>query len=197
MTSRGCCLRGLVAGVLVFAGCVLPDYAKVDEPPPAAGGNAADESNTEPCCAGVACADSSVLDCVCAGDSFCCEEGWDASCAAAIEELGCGVCNGDPPDPDSEELPEQSCSDDSACSEGTPVCVEGQCAQCGDDAHCASAFPELPLCIQGICGECRADLDCQALYGADAPICDAGVCSGCATGADCPDGDTCSDGYCQ
>lgn len=189
--------RSIAAVALFFAGCVLPDYEKVDEPSGGATAPAPEQSASEPCCGGVACEDPDVLDCTCASDSFCCEEGWDAACAAAMEDLGCRECTGEPVDPDSEEAPQQSCDDDGVCGEETPVCVGGLCAQCGQDADCASAFPEMPVCIEGACGECHDDADCQSLYGEEAPICDAGLCAGCANDADCPDGDTCSDGYCQ
>jgi hypothetical protein len=49
-----------------------------------------------PCCAdsgGVpGCIDAAVEACVCAQDSYCCEEDWDEQCIAQIAEFKCGTC---------------------------------------------------------------------------------------------------------
>ena len=189
--------RGLALLAVVAGGCMLPDYDKVDATPSGAGTSAPEASAAGGCCAGTKCADAALRECVCATDSFCCEFEWDAACAVSIEELGCGVCEGDLPDPDSEEPIEQSCEDDSGCDQDAPRCSGGVCVQCSEDAHCLDTFPDLPLCIEGACGECRADADCQALYQDEALHCASGLCVGCASDSDCPDGDTCFDGYCQ
>lgn len=38
------------------------------------------------------CEVTEVADCVCAEDPFCCDEGWDETCAGEVNTLGCGVC---------------------------------------------------------------------------------------------------------
>lgn len=40
----------------------------------------------------VGCEITEVADCVCAEDPFCCEEGWDETCAGEVNTLGCGTC---------------------------------------------------------------------------------------------------------
>ncbi len=49
-----------------------------------------------PCCSvpphHVGCDDSSIESCVCAVDSFCCTDEWDAQCVDEVESLGCGTC---------------------------------------------------------------------------------------------------------
>jgi hypothetical protein len=65
-----------------------------DAPPPLPddGGGAAGD-----CCeghGGMGCADAAIAACVCAQDSFCCDNSWDGTCVQLIESLGCGACGG-------------------------------------------------------------------------------------------------------
>ena len=38
------------------------------------------------------CSDPAVESCVCAHDSYCCDDIWDALCAQYVEYLSCGTC---------------------------------------------------------------------------------------------------------
>lgn len=54
-----------------------------------------DCSATEQCCQaqpGPGCGSPGVEECVCASRPECCEQGWDAACAEAVELLECGFC---------------------------------------------------------------------------------------------------------
>ena len=190
--------RGFAAVALVFAGCVLPDYEKVDEP---SGSRRGAPRPSNPPASRAARASlarhPAVLECTCASDSFCCEEGWDATCAAAIEELGCGACSGDLPDPESEELPLAELRRRWRLQRRRALLRRRPMRAVRRGRGLRVRLPRDAGLHPGACGECHDDADCQALYGEEAPICDAGLCAGCATDADCPDGDTCSDGYCQ
>jgi len=47
------------------------------------------------CCAshaGAGCTNPAIEACVCAQDSFCCDNTWDGTCAGEVESLGCGMC---------------------------------------------------------------------------------------------------------
>ncbi|MCP4814740.1 MAG: hypothetical protein GY888_19710, partial [Planctomycetaceae bacterium] len=47
------------------------------------------------CCSGLGtpgCSNAEIESCVCFYDSACCLFGWDSYCAAAVENLDCGVC---------------------------------------------------------------------------------------------------------
>jgi hypothetical protein len=197
--------------VVVLGGCALPDYAKVDGGPTGAGsgggssggggasdsggsGVGAETGDPATCCSDEGCDDTAILDCVCAADSACCEEGWDGSCANQIEALGCGDCGGQTFD---EDLPQpQSCGEVQTCDENTPVCVDEACAQCASDRDCGIYFPDFPFCVQSECAECKADADCQAIYEADFPYCIGGLCAQCTSDADCPNS-TCAEGSCE
>lgn len=199
----GMTVRRLAWLVALFAGCALPDYTKVDAnggPVDGSDGPGSGSGGTNPqaseCCGGDACTDSAVLDCVCATDSFCCEQGWDASCAAEIEEFGCGSCDGQAADPDPGNQPPESCGEVTSCDDSAPVCAEGQCVQCADDNDCAENFPDFPVCIESECGECSQDEDCAALYSGDYPYCIGGLCAECMEDADCAAG-TCIDAVCE
>jgi hypothetical protein len=197
----GITVRRLAWLAVVFAGCALPDYTKVDPNGNPVGsdspiGGSGDPDEVGECCGGDACADADVLDCVCASDSFCCEEGWDASCAAEIEPLGCGSCSGDAPDPDPGNGPGESCGAAASCEESAPVCVDDTCVQCADDSDCAEHFPGYPVCVEGDCGECVQNTDCDALYAGEYPHCIGGLCAECMEDADCAAG-TCIDAACE
>lgn len=50
---------------------------------------------TDACCTAHAtpgCSDGPIETCVCAADSFCCDQEWDAMCVAGVETHGCGTC---------------------------------------------------------------------------------------------------------
>lgn len=40
------------------------------------------------------CDDPQTVACVCARDAYCCDKQWDAMCVNAVEQLGCGTCDG-------------------------------------------------------------------------------------------------------
>lgn len=74
------------------------------------------------------------------------------------------------------------CALDADCGSGNPVCVVGDCEECGDNADCPtgqSCFPEDHECAPS----CQDSGDCDG----DAPICDpdTGACVGCQSDADC------------
>lgn len=194
--TTGSLVRRLAWASVFFAGCVLPDYSKVDESGAPAGSDAGSGAGASSgpsagdCCGGESCTEPEVADCVCGGDSFCCE-GWDASCAAQVEELGCGSCSGPAADPE----PGQSCGA-VVCDASAPLCADETCVQCVDDNDCAEHFPDLPVCIEGDCGECHQDSDCDALFSGEYPYCIGGLCAECLEDADCAS-NTCVDGTCE
>jgi hypothetical protein len=113
-----------------------------------------------------------VEQCVCAVDSYCCETGWDADCAAAVSTLGCGVCdNGE-----GEPTPSDSCClahTGAGCNDNA---VE-DCVCAIDDMCCSVAWDSIcvDLVSDGACGDCSADPEAQ-------PCCTPSASAGC--GAD-------------
>ena len=199
MASSKFWMRLLVGSLAVgcFAsGCLLPNYEKAGVTGPGS-----DTASVSSCCSlsdSFECGDTDVQECVCATDTFCCEYGWDASCIAEIEELGCGSCPaGAAEEATATEAEPMSCGSSGQCDPSAPVCDDGTCVQCVSDADCAAGFADFPYCGDDrACGECKMDGDCEALYGADYAFCSAGLCLACRTDADCAEG-SCQDGYCE
>jgi len=51
---------------------------------------------SQDCCmdvGAVSCSDSFIAQCVCDADDYCCTTAWDDTCAALVDELGCGFCS--------------------------------------------------------------------------------------------------------
>jgi hypothetical protein len=71
---------------------------------------------------GPGCNDPAVQACVCASDSFCCNNSWDQTCVDEVDAFGCGSCGGG----------------------GGMCCQELQSAGCGDPAveACVCAFDD-------------------------------------------------------
>ena len=75
------------------------------------------------------------------------------------------------------------CASNADCGATQPICVSGQCEECGETSDCATGqacFPEDHTC-QAACGD---NTDCSG----NAPICDplTGACVGCMDDTDCP-----------
>ncbi len=68
------------------------------EPPPGGDeGGAPPPGSDGDCCmanGSPGCDDGGVESCVCAQDSYCCNNEWDAQCAGEVESFGCGMCGG-------------------------------------------------------------------------------------------------------
>ena len=213
---QGISLRRLAWGLALFAGCALPDYTKVDIDGSPVGsddggddgasdgsgagddGGSGDGPETGTCCGAEACDQPEVLDCVCATDSFCCEEGWDSNCAAEVDEFGCGSCDGGSSGSGGGSSGGGSggtCGE-TTCDDSAPVCADGACVQCVDDNDCADHFPDYPVCIEGDCGECVQDSDCDSKYTGEFPYCIGGLCAECKEDVDC-NGGTCVDAACE
>ena len=131
------------------------------------------------CCdahASPSCDDAGVAECVCAEDSYCCEESWDEQCVNEVEIFGCGVCGGgDEPCCLPHGTP--GCEDDAveAC-----VCAENPycCEEMWDEA-CTAAVTELGCGIceeSGPCCEAHGGLGCADAE-IEACVCD--VAPGC------------------
>ncbi|MCB9566286.1 MAG: hypothetical protein H6710_03565 [Myxococcales bacterium] len=125
------------------------------------------------------CALPEVEACVCAQNPFCCEDMWDEACVAAVDELGCGVCEGPPPGPCCEAHGGLGCDDPgiAAC-----VCeIAPGCCEKGWDEICAGLveFLECGLCEAPPVAECCAahdtpgcdDLEVEACVCAQDPLC--------------------------
>ncbi|HEY3354832.1 MAG TPA: right-handed parallel beta-helix repeat-containing protein [Polyangia bacterium] len=66
-----------------------------------------------------------------------------------------------------------------------PICVDGRCAGCTEDAQCLARDPAHPACASGACVQCTTALHCAG--SADGPICDttARACGPCARDEQC------------
>ena len=103
------------------------------------------------CCAPTeeaGCIDATIEACVCALDSYCCEEAWDESCVNTAQLSGCSPCAG-------EKLPQMDCCT-SNMVEGC-VDVDVQDCVCATDPYCcAQAWDQ--TCVDMVdmlgCGVC-------------------------------------------
>jgi hypothetical protein len=109
------------------------------------GGAACCASADMPGCA----ADTTIEACVCAEDSYCCEEAWDGLCVQAVSELGCGTCPDLPPDNS-----EPCCE-----AHSTTGCVDTMISDCvcAEDSYCCDVEWD-ELCVANVdqhgCGMC-------------------------------------------
>lgn len=127
------------------------------------------------------CDDPEVSDCVCAVDSFCCEEEWDEVCVDLMNDLGCMTCP-------STKLPPQtgSCCDatygrgcldagvnDCVCAID-PFCCQVQwdetCVSLVEARSCGQCLQE-PCCAATPQPGCPADLGIEACVCAEDPFC--------------------------
>ncbi|HEV8244517.1 MAG TPA: hypothetical protein VGP93_01985, partial [Polyangiaceae bacterium] len=76
----------------------IPTYGCGDCSVPSGGtgfGGAGGEPDVGNCCTthtGVSCTNDEVSACVCAYDSYCCEQKWDTLCVNEVESQNCGSC---------------------------------------------------------------------------------------------------------
>ncbi|MEJ7730226.1 MAG: hypothetical protein WKG00_13535 [Polyangiaceae bacterium] len=187
-------MRTLAALLLLALGvpaCLLVDYEKADGSSPAPSPAAMDCCQPEP----GGCADASIAACVCAVDAYCCETDWDESCSGQVAAFGCGGCV--QPSPAAPAI-DPECAADADCGPQAPLCVDGLCGQCRDDAGCAARDPALPHCgPERFCGECVTSVQCTAAHADERPVCHLGLCVACAGDAECADGAVCVDGTCM
>jgi len=138
------------------------------------------------------CKDTTVQDCVCGMDPYCCSNQWDPICAGEADL--CGSCNGNccaahsNPGCDDENAEECVCKIDPFCCnvQWDDICaaeVESQqCGTCGGemcgDGEC-SGTETCETCPMD-CGDCCGDGTCDAGIGEDCATCptDCGSCSG-------------------
>jgi hypothetical protein len=144
------------------------------------------------------CLEAQIMDCVCAQDSFCCENSWDNLCVEHVEDYGCGECLGSC----CGESEEPGCSDsdcmDAVCQVDSYCCDNAWDSICVDEAEeiCGDLCTPPPECGDGLCNgdencttcpldcglcdvECGDGL-CQDDSGEDCETCwqDCGACEG-------------------
>jgi hypothetical protein len=146
------------------------------------------------------CDSSSVQNCVCAQDSFCCDTAWDSLCVDEVTEFGCGLCGAGSGDccsangtPGCQDFGIQSCvcAQDSFCcdSEWDNLCAgevdDFGCGQCGGGSFCGDGNCDndesCSSCSQD-CGQCGGGGDCCSANGS--PGCDDGGIQACVCAAD-------------
>lgn len=125
------------------------------------------------CCVdhgGLGCTDPTIEACVCAEDSWCCENEWDSYCVGEVEEFGCSVCVA--------VCGDSSCNGDETCDTCPADC--GVCPVCGDgtcngDEECDVCVDDCGVCP--FCGDGNCDLDVDE----DCNSCEAdcGACDFC------------------
>ncbi len=90
----------------------------------------------------------------------------------------------------------EPCAADVECLDGN-ICEEGACiAGCADDAACAMADPGTPLCIDGRCGNCREDADCFGAATCDPASFTCTEPDPCTDSRECAGDRVCIDGAC-
>jgi hypothetical protein len=117
------------------------------------------------CCvprADVGCADEHVQSCVCMQAPACCTSGWGEQCVFLVDELGCGLCFGDPPEP--------TVGDPDGTGEPPPppggqdCCVPGNGPGCGDPVVRDCVCDEIPFCCasgwEEVCAAAVQALSC-------------------------------------
>jgi hypothetical protein len=120
------------------------------------------------CCVGGSapgCTDATIEACVCAEIPFCCDSGWEEVCAAAVEALACGHCDGsagtgDPPPGESGDSGEPPPPAGGCCEIlMTPGCDDPavQACVCMEDAFCCDTAWD-DVCVNEVdgfgCGTC-------------------------------------------
>jgi len=141
-------------------GCDACDW--LDPPPLPEEGSCCEAHET------AGCEEPLTAQCVCWGDSYCCNNGWDDICVDEVQHWGCGVCP-EPPRP----LP----APPGAC------CAEQWSPSCMDEAVSACVCEADPFCCQHRWDDrCVAQVDnlgCGTCGGQPASCCQASVVAGC------------------
>jgi hypothetical protein len=106
---------------------------------------------------GPGCNDEFVEACVCADVTSCCSDLWTAECAALVDELGCGSCNGGP-------LDTGGGSDTGEPPTGQDCCIGGPDPSCNDATVEACVCAEIPFCCdtgwEEVCASAVGALSC-------------------------------------
>ncbi|MBK8234411.1 MAG: hypothetical protein IPK74_02535 [Deltaproteobacteria bacterium] len=112
--------------------------------------------NDGECClpaSGSGCGDTTVQDCVCTADPYCCASAWDELCVSHVEILSCGSC--DMPGPQGVDVSLLECCQ----PHDGPGCGDRLLAQCvcaSDPFCCDVAWDD--VCVDAIaangCGDC-------------------------------------------
>lgn len=101
------------------------------------------------------CNDTTINDCVCAADPFCCSAEWDANCVGLVESIPCGSCSGN-------GVPDEC--DIANCPPGDNACAD--CNTNGKPDAC-DLDPILQLSFDcnsnGIPDECESDCNCNGI----------------------------------
>ncbi|XP_014662318.1 PREDICTED: keratin-associated protein 9-7-like [Priapulus caudatus] len=86
-----------------------------------------------------------------------------------------------------------ACATNTHCSTtaATPVCCNGVCVACQNDAECTAINTNLPACTSGTCEQCNMDSHCVNVVGL--PRCVNKVCVECIIDTDCAAGEICDD----
>jgi hypothetical protein len=130
------------------------------------------------CCegqVGPGCGDATIEGCVCAQDSFCCEDTWDELCAKLVVDNMCGLCDGPGGDAGSDGGDPSTDGGDPSTDGGDPSTDDGGSDGVGDDGggsdegggddgglgNCCSAHagtgctaPAVEACVCGEDGYC-------------------------------------------
>ncbi len=153
-------------------------------------------SDQDPCFAGPepGSYDPVVTACVCDHDPYCCQNAWDAECAALVETLGCGVCSGPScgdgwcdAGEDCGWCPEDCGDCEGVCSEpnGTPGCWDPDLTDCvcaADPYCCETAWDD--SCVAQIEAQGCGLLGGDCCEWADVPGCSAPAVEACVCDAD-------------
>lgn len=126
------------------------------------------------------CEDPDITQCVCASDSWCCEQYWDETCASEVDSLGCGSCGpicGN-------EVCEKG-EDPSNCPQDCSVPPEWTCEPSyygtddGCDCGCGAFDPDCPDSSVESCNWCDDSGSCntEPCPGTIDPM-DNSICSG-------------------
>lgn len=169
---------------LPFALCTATAACNIDftdDTPPAGGTGVLDDDGgdaDDDCCAAHPspdCENPILSTCVCETDPRCCEQGWDASCVAAVEALGCGVCG--QPESCCDETDAPGCdvpAIETCVCEFDPVCCEESWdAQCVADVFlfgCGICPGANSCCVADGAPGC-VETDVQACVCAEDPSC--------------------------
>lgn len=90
------------------------------------------------------------------------------------------------------------CESDDDCKDKGEYCLNGQCQECREDAHCVAKRGEGFTCVDGRCeqrGECTIDADCAKV--GEGLVCRSNKCvPECTTNEDCPAGRRCENQRC-
>ena len=162
------------------------------------------------------CQDFGVQSCVCAQDSFCCENQWDDICVEEVDSVGCGQCGGGSFCGDGACDNDESCgncpqdcgscggSGDCCLPNGTPGCDDGAISACvcAADSYCCETEWD-DICVDEVeseaCGVCEGDgPDCgngECEAGEDCENCpdDCGPCGGTGSCCEVQDTEGCDD----